>query len=405
MIKTIYLMFLLCRRPCGHMLLVSAGPGAISIRPQTPRLSARYLHGLFVQSLAVIPRLKHDLMHLWLLQKSIIVYTSLKHSVFNDKLRKRAEPNIWSPLLSTPKQNFSAKRTTHLKLPTTLRNMRIGFLGLGTMGKPMALNLCRKCPVTVWNRTASKYTALTQAGATIGPTPSTVVEQSDIVFTMLFDATAIESTIDDKFRVALRGKTLINTSSVSVEFSHSLARQVHEAGGKFVEMPVSGSKVPAEQGRLVGMMAGDPTVCERIQPFVEPITSAAVYCGPIGAGLKTKYAVNVFLITVTAGLAESMNLARAQGLNLEAVSQVLDAGPLASAYSKLKLAKILRNDWSAQAAVNDCYNSTELIQAAAKEAGAKSPLIQVCNSLYRQARESGLDKEDMITVYKVLSDM
>ncbi|KAM6484815.1 hypothetical protein HDV62DRAFT_356525 [Trichoderma sp. SZMC 28011] len=282
--------------------------------------------------------------------------------------------------------------------------MSVGFLGLGVMGTPMALNLCRRFPTTVWNRTASKCAALVQAGAGLGQTPAKVVEQSDVIFTMMFDGPAIRSVIDDDFRKALRGKTLVNTSSVSVEFSQSLAKEVQEAGGKFIEMPVSGSKVPAETGNLVGMMAGDQAECERIRPFVEPITSAAIYCGPIGAGLKTKYAVNIFLITVTAGLAESMNLARAQGLNLEAFSSVLDAGPLASAYSKIKLAKMAKQDWSAQAAVKDCYNSTELIRTAAKAAEAKTPLIQVCNSLYKQAIDSGLEEEDMIAVYRVLSE-
>ncbi|TFB00595.1 Glyoxylate/succinic semialdehyde reductase [Trichoderma ghanense] len=281
--------------------------------------------------------------------------------------------------------------------------MNVGFLGLGVMGTPMALNLCRRFPTTVWNRTASKCAALTQAGAGLGQTPAEVVEQSDVIFTMMFDGPAIRSVIDDDFRKALRGKTLINTSSVSVEFSHSMAKEVHEAGGKFIEMPVSGSKVPAETGNLVGMMAGDQTECERIRPFIEPITCAAIYCGPIGAGLKTKFAVNTFLITVTAGLAESMNLARAQGLDLEAFSNVLDAGPLASAYSRIKLAKMANADWSAQAAVKDCYNSTELIRAAAWAAGANTPLIQVCNSLYRQAMKSGLEEEDMCAVYRVLS--
>ncbi|PTB62728.1 hypothetical protein BBK36DRAFT_1128709 [Trichoderma citrinoviride] len=282
--------------------------------------------------------------------------------------------------------------------------MNVGFLGLGVMGTPMALNLCRRFPTTVWNRTASKCTALLQAGAELGQTPAKVLEQSDVIFTMMFDGPAIRSVIDDDFRKALRGKTLINTSSVSVEFSQSIEKEVNEAGGKFIEMPVSGSKVPAESGNLVGMMAGDQNECERIRPFVEPITSAAIYCGPIGAGLKTKYAVNVFLITVTAGLAESMNLARAQRLDLEAFSRVLDAGPLASAYSRIKLDKMAKADWSPQAAVKDCYNSTELIRTAAAAAEAETPLIQVCNSLYRQAVNSGLENEDMIAVYRVLSE-
>ncbi|KAL2015615.1 hypothetical protein VTK56DRAFT_5093 [Thermocarpiscus australiensis] len=282
--------------------------------------------------------------------------------------------------------------------------MRVGFLGLGVMGTPMALNLSRKFPLTVWNRSPSKYPPLVQAGAKIGATPSQVVEHSDIIFTMLFDEDAIRAIFDHDLKQALRNKTLVNSSSVSVELSHYLNEQVRNAGGHFIEMPVSGSKVPAEQGQLVGMMAGDPAVADRIRPFVEPMTRAAIYCGPVGSGLKTKYAVNTFLVTMTVGLAEAMNLARAQGLDLEAFGQVLEAGPMASAYSKLKVGKMLNQDWSAQAAVKDCYNSTQLIQSAARAAHTRSPLVELCGSLYRHAIQCGLGEEDMISVVKSLAE-
>lgn len=280
--------------------------------------------------------------------------------------------------------------------------MKIGFLGLGTMGTPMALNLCRKFPVTVWNRSNSKYAPLVAAGAKVAEKPSQVVQQSDVIFTMLFDAPAIESTMnnDNSFLDSIRGKTLINTSSIPVDSSLKLANQIHKAGGDFIEMPVSGSKIPAEQGQLVGMMAGDAALCEKLKPIVEPLTKVAIYCGPIGSGLKAKYAANVFLITLTAGLAESMNLARAQGIDLEAFGQILDNGPMASAYSKIKIAKIINQDWSAQAALKDCFNNTELVKSAAQNAGAEIPLMQVCNVLYKESLVKGLDEDDMIAVYK-----
>ncbi|KAF4539412.1 2-hydroxy-3-oxopropionate reductase [Lasiodiplodia theobromae] len=279
--------------------------------------------------------------------------------------------------------------------------MRVGFLGLGVMGVPMALNLSRKFPLTVWNRSSSKYPLLTQAGAKIGETPSNVVECSEIIFSMLFDGAAIKAILDDDFKRAMRGKILVNSSSVTVECSQYLAEQINQAGGQFIEMPVSGSKVPAEQGQLVGMLAGDPEVAERVKPIVEPMTKAAIFCGPIGSGLKTKYSTNLFLISMTAGLAEAMSLAQAQGLNLETFGQVLDAGPMSSAYSRLKIAKIIHQDWSAQAAIKDCYNSTRLIHSAAQEAGIRSPMIQLCESLYKEANESGLSEEDMIAVHKL----
>ncbi|KAL1853775.1 hypothetical protein Plec18167_005018 [Paecilomyces lecythidis] len=280
--------------------------------------------------------------------------------------------------------------------------MRVGFIGLGVMGTPMAVNLSRQFPLTVWNRSKVKYTTLEQAGVAIGATPGDVVEQSDIVFIMLFDGRSIQSIFDDDFEKALRGKTIVNTSSVSVDCSHQLYEQVRQAGGDFIEMPVSGSRVPAEQGRLVGMMAGDQTVAERIRPVLEPITCAAIYCGPIGSGLKTKYAVNLYAITMTVGLAESMNLAVEQGLDQVSFKQVLESGPMASPYSKIKVNKMLEQDWTAQATIKDCYNSASLIQSAAESAGLQLPLIHRCCSLYRQAVESGLGEEDMVSIFKIL---
>ncbi|KAF7555450.1 hypothetical protein G7Z17_g2164 [Cylindrodendrum hubeiense] len=282
--------------------------------------------------------------------------------------------------------------------------MHAGFIGLGVMGTPMALNLARQFPVTVWNRSASKYPALIKGGAVIAETPAKALSESDTIFTMLFDESAIRSMLSPEFKKALPGKTIVNTSSVSVEFSKYFADQVHQAGGHFIEMPVSGSKVPAEQGKLVAMMAGDSAVADRIRPLVAAMASTAVYCGPVGYGLKTKYAINLYLIAITAGLAEATNLAMAQGLNLGAFAQVLGAGPLASAYSDLKMDKIMREDWSAQAAIKDCYNSTQLIQSAANVVGAKVPIANLCGALYRQAKESGLEEEDMIAVIKVLGE-
>ncbi|KAB8254134.1 putative NAD binding NADP oxidoreductase coenzyme F420-dependent [Aspergillus pseudonomiae] len=280
--------------------------------------------------------------------------------------------------------------------------MRVGFLGLGVMGTPMARNLSRKFPLIVWNRSAAKYSALKEEGVTIGESPTSVVKQSDIIFIMLFDARAIKSILSDDFKRALRGKTLINTSSVSVEFSMSLAEQIHQAGGDFIEMPVSGSKVPAEKAQLVGMMAGDAAVAQRIKQVVEPITRAAIFCGPIGSGLKAKYAVNTLLVTYTVGLAESMNLARAQGIDLAAFAEVLDACPMASAYSKIKVQKILNEDWSPQATLKDCYNSTQLIQNAVKLANTRSPSMEICDKLYQTAVDAGLSEEDMISIAKVI---
>ncbi|KAM3451383.1 hypothetical protein MY3296_005326 [Beauveria thailandica] len=282
--------------------------------------------------------------------------------------------------------------------------MRVGFMGLGFMGTPMALNLAKKFPLTVWNRTAAKYEPFRSTSAFIADSPAAVLRRSDVVFTMLFNEAAYRAVLNQDFTDALRGKTIINTSSVSVAFSQYLDEQVRRAGGRFLEMPVSGSRVPAEQGQLVGMLAGDGDEARRVAPLLEQVTKAAVYCGAaIGSGLRTKFATNLFLITMTAGLAEAMNLARAQGIDVAAFGRVLDAGPMASAYSRLKVAKMMAEDWSPQAAITDCANVTQLVQEAAGEAGAETPLMTVCDALYKEAVERGFGGDDMIAIHKVMT--
>ncbi|KAF4554426.1 NADPH-dependent reductive aminase-like protein [Elsinoe fawcettii] len=284
-----------------------------------------------------------------------------------------------------------------------MASLRVGFIGLGYMGTPMALNLSRRFSLIVWNRSAAKCTPLLEVGAKVAQQPRDVVDQSDVVFTMLFDEHAIQSLMDDSFLETLRNKILINTSSVSVEFSHRLSKQVGDAGGRFLEMPVSGSRMPAEQGKLVGLMAGDRALADEVRELTGPITKEALYCGDIGAGLRTKFALNLFLITLTAGLAEAMNFARLQGLDLLVVARAIGAGPMASAYTEIKTEKIVRNDWSPQAGMRDCENSTRLIRSEAERLGCHAPLIDLCGTLYGDAVRSGLGDEDMIAVMKVLA--
>ncbi|KAJ0425372.1 putative NAD binding NADP oxidoreductase coenzyme F420-dependent [Aspergillus carlsbadensis] len=282
--------------------------------------------------------------------------------------------------------------------------MAVGFLGLGVMGLPMARNLARNFPLTVWNRSASKYTLLTDTeNITIAETPLQAIEASDIIFIMLFDSSALDAVLTDEVIRALSGKTVTNCTSVTVEYSQQLGAMIHDAGGEFLEMPVSGSKIPAEQGQLVGLMAGEAETAERVRPFLQPLTSAAIYCGPLGSGLKAKYAANTFATILAAGVGETMHFAQALGLDLEAFGQVLDASPMASAYSRGKVAKVQRGDWSAQASVGVCCYSTQLIEAAAEEAGARLPLMRTCKGLYEEATQDGLGEEDMVAVMKTIA--
>jgi 3-hydroxyisobutyrate dehydrogenase len=283
---------------------------------------------------------------------------------------------------------------------------RIGFIGLGVMGEPMSLNLVRAGIVlTVWNRSPAKVHILADAGAHAAATVDDVFADASTVFMMLFDRPAIDAVLGrgtPRFATLVAGRTLVNLSSIAPEDSRALEREVVAAGGRFLEAPVSGSRIPAERGQLVAMLAGDQAVADAVRPLLSPMCRDAVYCGPAGHALLLKLAVNLFLLVMVTGLAEAVHFADRHGLERERLQAVLDAGPMASTVSRLKLASLIAGDFTPHTAVADALNSTRLITAAAAEAVTACPLIETCRELYRDAAASGLAARDMMAVIKTM---
>ena len=284
--------------------------------------------------------------------------------------------------------------------------MRIGFIGLGVMGQPMAANLAAAGrDLVVWNRSAEKCDSLRVRGAEVAPDAAGVFARAEVVIVMLFDREAIDQVLKrdtSAFVEMVDRRTLINMSSVAPEFSRELARDVERAGGRFVEAPVSGSRVPAENGQLVAMLGGDQAVCEEVRPLLAPMCHDAVYCGPAGSALRMKLAVNLFMLVTAVGLAETVHFADRQGLDRATLERVLNAGPMASQLSRIKLAKLIAGDYSKQGSVLDGRNSTALITAAAEQATVSAELITVCRDLYRDAVAQGHDGDDMIAVIRAI---
>lgn len=282
----------------------------------------------------------------------------------------------------------------------------VGFLGIGLMGQPMALRLARAgIPLTVWNRTTGKDGELRSAGADVAATPAEVFERCPVVLEMLATEAAIDDVLGRRevgFGVPLAGRVLVHMGTTSPEYSARLESAVRGAGGEYVEAPVSGSRLPAERGELVVMLAGEPDVVERVRPLLSPLARQSVACGPVPNGLLMKLAVNLYLITMVTGLAESVHLAAAAGLDLDTLASVLDAGPMASSVSTVKVAKLLSEDFTAQAAAHDVFKNARLVAAAARMTGAASPLLDVCRDLYAETVALGHSQDDMVAVIRAI---
>lgn len=283
----------------------------------------------------------------------------------------------------------------------------VGFVGLGVMGQPMALNLARAgTPLVVWNRTPGRCEPLAAAGAEVAADPAEVFDRADdIVFLMLADETAMDAvlgrgTADFAARVA--GHTVVHMGTTSAEYSAGLQDDIRAAGGRYVEAPVSGSRVPAEQGKLVGMLAGDTGAVDAVRPLLAPVCKETFGCGAVPGALLMKFSVNLFLITLVTGLAEAFHFADRHGLDQRLLRDVLDAGPMASSVSRVKGPKLVTRDLTVQAAAADVLKNNRLIAEAAREAGLASPLLDVCHALYGETVEQGYGGEDMVAVVHAL---
>jgi 3-hydroxyisobutyrate dehydrogenase len=280
----------------------------------------------------------------------------------------------------------------------------IGFLGLGVMGLPMARNLDRAgTPLVVWNRSAGRYAEL--PGASVATDPDDLLARCDTVLMMLQDDQAIDATLGrgtPRF-AAVCGKTIVHMGTTSPEYSAGLGRAVEQAGGNYVEAPVSGSRGPAESGDLIMMLAGPRSATARVRTLATPMCREIFDCGPVPNALLMKLAVNAFLITMVTGLAEAYHLADRFGLDRRTFVAVLDAGPMASRVSARKAAKLLAADYAVEAGLADVYKNNRLITDAALTRDLAAPLMAVCRELYREVVEAGHGTEDMAAVVHAIA--
>ncbi|MFJ3864484.1 NAD(P)-dependent oxidoreductase [Streptomyces nigra] len=284
--------------------------------------------------------------------------------------------------------------------------MDVGFIGLGVMGRPMALNLARAgTPLVVWNRTPDRSAPLHKAGPHVAESPAEVFARAGTVFLMLADDTAVDAVLGrgtPDFAVRVAGHTVVHMGTTSAAYSAGLRDAVQAAGGRYVEAPVSGSRIPAEQGQLVAMLAGESDAVAAVRPLLAPMCGATFDCGDVPGALLMKFSVNLFLITLVTGLTEAFHFAGRHGLDPALLRDVLDAGPMASAVSRGKAAKLVARDFDVQAAAADVLKNNRLIAEAAREAEVASPLLDVCHALFGETVAQGHGTEDMVAVLRAL---
>ena len=282
--------------------------------------------------------------------------------------------------------------------------LRLGQIGVGTLGDPVARHLVAAGhDLTLYNRTRAKAEAI--GGARVAESAQDLIDACDIVFLVLATEDQSDAVLErgaDGIARDLEGKTIVQIATTSPGYSEALERDVARAGGRYVEAPISGSRIPAERGELVAMMAGDAAAKADVLPLFEPFTAKVIDCGDVPKGLAMKLASNMLLGPLMLGIVEAMAFAKNAGLDLREFADLLNSGQMASPYVKVKVDKILAQDWSPQAQMDNVVTSGSDAVRYAKAMGMHGTLFEHGLGLVQAACDAGFAKEDVSAAYKLL---
>jgi 3-hydroxyisobutyrate dehydrogenase len=281
--------------------------------------------------------------------------------------------------------------------------MNIGWIGLGNMGIPMVKNLLKAgYPVQVFNRTESKASEVVEQGAINAEAISKLVENSDVIITMVSDDQAVKELYLGKeglLHTKLTGKTLIDMSTVSANTSKEVYKGLKKLGAQFLDAPVSGSVQPAREGNLIVLVGGDEEVYQEVKAVFEPLSKMSLYLGDSGSGSNAKLAINLLLGITVQGIAESVLFAKSQGIRTEDMLEIINESAVGTAISKLKTSSILDNEFPAAFALKHMAKDLRL----AKETSKLNPLGESTNNTFQEALEN-LGDNDVMAVLQYLNE-
>jgi len=282
----------------------------------------------------------------------------------------------------------------------------IGFIGLGIMGQAMATNILKQGhSLVVYNRSSEKTETLREAGALVAGKPSRVADASDVIILMLTGEEAVDAALHgDEGLLAgeCEGKVVINMSTVPAHCSKAWAALLAEHGATLIDAPVSGSKIPAEQGTLV-ILAGGPekAVCAQ-ESLLLSMGKKVIYCGPVGTGSSMKLAINLLLGIMMEGLAEAVHLAESSGLSTETLLDAVASGPLACTLFQLKEEMLKTNSYPPQFPFRHMAKDMQFVLAAAEANGVHLPLGTELAKLFSPTADASLMDQDFAAVKTLL---
>jgi 3-hydroxyisobutyrate dehydrogenase-like beta-hydroxyacid dehydrogenase len=287
---------------------------------------------------------------------------------------------------------------------------RVGFLGLGIMGTPMARNLKKKgFAVTVWNRSPDKAKALEADGIAVAQTPKALAQAVDVYCTCVADPAALEQVAlgdDGLLKGAREGQLFIDFSTVSVGLVRRLAAEFAARGVAFADAPVTGSKGGAEKGTLVIMTGCSDETLARAMPIFQAVGEKVVHCGPVGAGTQVKLAANALIASMLQAFSEGLLLTSKAGVDPRKFIEVVQASGFRSPYYDFKGKALLERDFTTHFSIDLMHKDLSLFLDDAAAHRVPTPAAAAMRETYNVARAAGKGGQDIcavITAYEELA--
>lgn len=283
--------------------------------------------------------------------------------------------------------------------------MKIGFIGTGLMGLPMAQRvLDASLPLVAYNRTPDKLEPLREAGVEIASAPDSLIRDSTCIVLMLTNIQAIrEVLLAENSRKELGGKTIIQMGTIAPTESKSLQAEVEAAGGNYLEAPVLGSIPEAKAGKLIVMVGSSPAQFEEWTKVLKCFGPEPLLVGPVGTAAAVKLALNQLIGSLTSAFATSLGFVLRQGVEVDLFMQILRESALYAPTFDKKLQRMVdRNYDNPNFPTKHLLKDTNLFLAEAESLKVSTSVVAAVSSILARALEMGLADEDYSALFSAI---
>ena len=284
--------------------------------------------------------------------------------------------------------------------------MKIGFLGTGLMGQPMAQKLIdAKLSLVVYNRTQSKLISLKQAGAIIANNPTEVIKNCEIVILMLSNAAVIKEVLLSKDTAGcLKSRTIIQMGTIAPKQSKEIAKEIVKNGGEYLEAPVLGSIPQVKSGELLVMVGSSPEQFTKYSSILKHFGPEPMYVGPVGKAAAMKLALNQLIASLTAAFSLSLGLIEKEGVEVNLFMEILRKSALHAPTFDKKLSRMLdRNFANPNFPTKHLLKDTNLFLEEAEEIGLDIIGLEGTRKIIEKAIDSGFSDADYSAVFAAIN--